>query len=83
MPHLKYVPVISNALPEDAWTGHTGFVHSAVLQDFPDLSAFQVYACGAPIVVESAKAAYSTQGNLPADEFYSDSFITEKEKHAA
>jgi CDP-4-dehydro-6-deoxyglucose reductase, E3 len=83
MPHLKYVPVISNALPEDAWTGRTGFVHLAVLQDVPDLAAYQVYACGAPIVVESAKAAYSAQGNLPADEFYSDSFITEKEKHAA
>ncbi|HYE70233.1 MAG TPA: CDP-6-deoxy-delta-3,4-glucoseen reductase, partial [Aquabacterium sp.] len=38
MPHLKYVPVISNALPEDNWTGRTGFVHKAVLEDFPDLS---------------------------------------------
>ncbi len=83
MPNLKYVPVISNALPEDAWTGRTGFVHSAVLQDFADLSAFQVYACGAPIVVDSAKAAYCAEGNLPADEFYWDSFVTEKEKHAA
>ncbi len=82
MPNLKYVPVISNALPEDAWTGRTGFVHAAVLQDFPDLSAHQVYACGAPIVVDSAKSAYSTTGGLSADEFHSDSFVTEKEKHA-
>lgn len=80
MPHLRYVPVVSDALPDDAWTGRTGFVHQAVLQDFPDLSGYQVYACGAPIVVDSARAAYTTQAGLPEDEFYADSFITEADK---
>ena len=82
MPSLRYVPVISNALPEDNWTGRTGFVHQAVLEDFADLSGHQVYACGAPIVVDSAKAAYTAAG-LPEDEFYADSFVTEKEKAQA
>ncbi|MCJ0764469.1 CDP-6-deoxy-delta-3,4-glucoseen reductase [Variovorax terrae] len=81
MPHLTYVPVISNALPEDNWTGRTGFVHKAVLEDFPDLSGHQVYACGAPIVVDSARAEYSAQGGLPAEEFYADSFTSEQDKH--
>ena len=81
MPHLKYVPVISNALPEDGWTGRTGFVHKAVLEDFPDLSGHQVYACGAPIVVDSARADYTALGGLPPDEFYADSFTTEADKH--
>ncbi len=80
MPNLRYVPVISNALPEDQWTGRTGFVHAAVLQDFADLSRHQVYACGAPIVVDSAKAAYLSDGKLPEDEFFADSFITEADK---
>jgi CDP-4-dehydro-6-deoxyglucose reductase len=80
MPNLRYVPVVSNALPEDGWTGRTGFVHLAVLQDFPDLSNHQVYACGAPIVVDSARAAYIGQAGLPEDEFYADSFITEADK---
>ena len=82
MPNLRYVPVISDALPEDAWTGRTGFVHQAVLQDLPDLSAYQVYACGAPIVVDSAQADYIAAG-LPDDEFFADSFVTEKEKAQA
>jgi CDP-4-dehydro-6-deoxyglucose reductase, E3 len=82
MPNLSYVPVISNALPEDAWTGRTGFVHNAVLQDLPDMSGHQVYACGAPIVVDSAQAAYIKAG-LPEDEFYADSFVTEKDKAQA
>jgi CDP-4-dehydro-6-deoxyglucose reductase len=83
MPSLRYVPVISDALPEDAWTGRTGFVHQAVLQDFPDLSGHQVYACGAPIVVESARSAYSAQAGLPEDEFFADSFTTEADKAQA
>src|SRR5450830_1201799 len=80
MPNLRYVPVISNALPEDGWTGRTGFVHQAVLQDLPDLSGYQVYACGAPIVVDSARAAYSQEAGLPDNEFYADSFTTEADK---
>jgi CDP-4-dehydro-6-deoxyglucose reductase, E3 len=79
MPHLHYVPVVSDALPEDAWTGRIGFVHNAVLQDFPQLSGVQVYACGAPIVVDSARAAYIAAG-LPEDEFYADAFTTEADK---
>ncbi len=81
MPSLTYVPVISDALPEDAWTGRTGFVHNAVLQDFPDLSGHQVYACGAPIVVDSAREAYIHQAGLSEDEFFADSFLTEADKH--
>ncbi|GAB3650632.1 CDP-6-deoxy-delta-3,4-glucoseen reductase [Ramlibacter alkalitolerans] len=81
MPNLKYVPVISNALPEDNWTGRTGFVHKAVMEDFPDMSGHQVYACGAPIVVDSARDEYSALCKLPAEEFYADSFTSEADKH--
>jgi CDP-4-dehydro-6-deoxyglucose reductase, E3 len=80
MPNLSYVPVVSNALPEDEWEGRTGFVHQAVMADFPDLSAHQVYACGAPIVVDSAQADFVKNCKLPEDEFYADSFITEADK---
>ena len=80
MPHLKYIPVVSDALPEDNWSGRTGFVHQAVLEDLPDLSAYQVYACGAPIVVDSARAEYSALAGLPPEEFYADSFTTEADK---
>ena len=82
MPNLRYVPVVSDAQPEDNWTGRTGFVHQAVLQDFPSLSGHQVYACGAPIVVESAHRDYVAAG-LPDEEFYADSFTSEKDKHPA
>ena len=80
MPNLNYVPVVSDAMPEDAWTGRTGFVHQAVLQDHPSLSEFQVYACGAPIVVDSARADYVGQAGLPEEAFFADSFTTEADK---
>jgi CDP-4-dehydro-6-deoxyglucose reductase len=81
LPWLRYVPVVSNALPEDGWTGRTGFVHSAVMADLPDLSGHQVYACGAPIVVDSARRDFVAHCALPADEFYADSFTSEADKH--
>lgn len=79
MPNLHYVPVVSDALPEDNWQGRTGFVHLAVLQDQQDLSAYEVYACGAPVVVESAQRDYRAAG-LPEDAFFADAFITEADK---
>jgi len=77
IPDFKYVPVVSDALPEDGWVGRTGFVHQAVMQDFPDLSGHQVYACGAPIVVESARRDFVATCNLADDAFFADSFTSE------
>ena len=80
MPHLTYVPVVSDALAEDAWSGRTGFVHQAVLQDLPDLSGHQVYACGAPIVVDSARKDFVEKAGLPEHEFFADAFTSEADK---
>jgi CDP-4-dehydro-6-deoxyglucose reductase len=57
-------------------------VHQAVLQDHPDLSGYQVYACGAPIVVDSARRDYVMAG-LPEEEFFADSFTSEADKAAS
>jgi CDP-4-dehydro-6-deoxyglucose reductase, E3 len=74
---FKYIPVVSDGLPEDAWAGRTGFVHRAAMEDLPDLSARQVYACGVPIMVDSAKRDFTALCKLPEDEFYADSFTTQ------
>ena len=80
---LTYVPVISDALPEDNWSGRSGFVHRAVMQDFPDLSGHQVYACGVPIMVDSAKRDFVKECKLPEEEFYADSFTTQADAPSA
>jgi CDP-4-dehydro-6-deoxyglucose reductase len=71
---LRYVPVLSEAPASDNWTGRTGFVHRAVMEDFPDLSGHQVYACGAPVMVEAAHRDFTATCGLPDEEFFSDSF---------
>lgn len=83
MPHFKFVPVVSDAEPDDAWTGRTGFVHKAVLEDFPSLAGHSVYACGAPIVVQSALADFTSKAGLPEEEFFADAFTTAADKAKA
>ena len=82
LPNLHYVPVLSEPKPEDDWTGRTGFVHQAVMRDFPNLMNHQVYACGAPIMVQSAQHDFVVKSGLPDDEFYADAFTSEADKHA-
>lgn len=74
--NFQYTPVVSDALAEDNWSGRSGFVHLAVMQDYADLAAHQVYACGAPVMVESAKRDFVENCRLPADEFYADAFTS-------
>jgi CDP-4-dehydro-6-deoxyglucose reductase len=71
---IRYTPVLSEPRPEDSWTGRTGFVHRVVMEDFPDLSGFQVYACGTPLMVDAAHRDFTAQCRLPEEEFYSDAF---------
>ena len=71
--NFTFVPVLSEPRPADAWTGRTGLVHEAILQDFPDLSRFQLYACGSVKMVEAAHPAFAAHG-LTQDDCFSDAF---------
>lgn len=73
-PDFTYIPVLSDPLPADGWSGRTGFVHQAVLDDFRSLSGFQVYACGAPAMTDLARQTFVEERGLPEDEFYCDAF---------
>lgn len=83
LPWLRYVPVLSEAKPEDLWSGRTGFVHQAVLDDLPSLAGHAVYACGAPVMVQVAQREFTAQAGLPTECFYADAFTSEADKHSA
>ncbi|MCB5163031.1 FAD-binding oxidoreductase [Marinomonas algarum] len=70
---FKYIPVISDQ--KDNWSGRTGFVHRAVVEDYSALGSYEVYACGAPIVIESARRDLVNDCQLLPTNFYSDAFI--------
>ena len=85
-PNFTFVPVLSEPKPEDHWTGRTGLVHEAILEDYPDLSAHQIYACGSVGMVEAAHPAFAAHG-LSQDDCFSDAFklaphITRRTKDA-
>ena len=73
---FQYIPVISDAVPEDGWSGRSGFVHQAVMADHPDLKDFQIYVCGAPVMVNAARQDFLSKCHLPEEEFFADSFTS-------
>ncbi|HLS17683.1 MAG TPA: CDP-6-deoxy-delta-3,4-glucoseen reductase [Paenalcaligenes sp.] len=77
---FEYIPVISDAQPDDHWTGRTGFVHHAVMDDLPDLSAWEVYACGNPQMVEGARRDFIQHCQLDDEAYFSDAFTSEADK---
>jgi CDP-4-dehydro-6-deoxyglucose reductase len=77
------VPVLSEPAPGDAWTGRTGFVHQAVIEDLPDLSGHQVYACGAPAMIDAARRDFAARCGLPDDQFFADAFTTQADLASA
>lgn len=78
-PRLRFIPVLSAPLPADAWQGRTGLVHHAVMEDFTDLAEVQVYAGGAPTMIDAARDDFVHQHGLPDTEFFADSFLSEAE----
>ncbi|MCH9673759.1 MAG: CDP-6-deoxy-delta-3,4-glucoseen reductase [Gammaproteobacteria bacterium] len=71
--HVHYVPVLSEPDADDAWTGRTGFVHNAVLEDFPDLTGYDIYASGPPVMVNAIRNDFPDAGAL-IEHIYSDAF---------
>jgi CDP-4-dehydro-6-deoxyglucose reductase len=70
----RVTPVLSEARASDGWTGRIGLVHRAALDDFPDLSSFDVYACGSPGLIEAVSSDFTRIGGLPRDRFFAESF---------
>ena len=73
IPNFTHVPVLSDATSACTWSGRSGLVHQAVMEDFADLSPYEVYACGAVAMVEAARRDFITHGLAP-EAFFADTF---------
>lgn len=75
--HFRYTPVLSE--PETTANNPlgegkvSGWVHQAVIDQHPDLSAYQIYMAGPPAMITAAKTAFFQHG-LPETELFYDSF---------
>jgi CDP-4-dehydro-6-deoxyglucose reductase, E3 len=72
-PHFDFTAVLSAASSAEGRHHRTGWVHEAVLADYPDLSAFEVYAAGPPAMIEALRTAFPRHGLAP-ERLYFDSF---------
>lgn len=71
--NIHFVPVLSDARPEDNWQGRTGYVHDTILQDFDSLAGYAIYASGPPAMVYAGRDAFLPLG-LDPKSYYSDAF---------
>jgi len=72
-PNFHFVPVLSDADEDAGWSGRRGFVHEALLADHPDLSGWEVYACGSMRMVHAAVPDFLSHG-LAEEHCFSDAF---------
>ena len=72
-PHINYTPVLSEPKAADSWSGRTGFVHEAILADHADLSGYEIYAAGPPVMVYAGRDHFPAQG-LDLEHYISDAF---------
>lgn len=79
--NFRYVPVLSDARPEDHWSGRRALVHQAVMEDLPDLGGHQVYASGVPAMIDAARRDFCGRCALPPGEFHADAFSFAAQPH--
>jgi Na+-transporting NADH:ubiquinone oxidoreductase subunit NqrF len=57
--NFSFHAALSEPLPEDDWTGSTGFVHEVLreqcLKQHPDLALVEFHLCGPPAMMQAAK----------------------------
>ncbi len=74
LPHFHFVPVFSQPDDDASKDVRTGYVHDAVIADFPDgLADFDVYASGPPVMVHAGHDAFKKHG-LTEHRYFSDAF---------
>lgn len=70
---LRFSPVMSEPDPSDGWQGRRGWVHEAVLEDYPSLADVDVYAAGPPPMIAVMQELFPAH-RLPQGRLFFDSF---------
>ena len=73
LPNLRFVPVLDQGAA-DASARH-GPLHRAVVDDFSDLSDFEIYACGAPAMIDALSHACASECGFDPARLVADVFV--------
>ena len=77
MNNFKYTEALSEPMPEDNWTGCTGFVHQVCLDNYlkkhPEPEEIEFYLCGPPMMNQAVFKMLDELGvpdeNIAFDDF--------------
>ena len=74
--NFSWYLALSEPLPEDDWTGHTGFIHQVVLdnylKDHPAPEDIEYYLCGPPMMLKACMNMLDSLGVEPENILYDD-----------
>jgi len=70
---FRFVPVIANPDPNDAWEGETGLVTQAVQKSFQEASDYEAYLCGSPGMIDASIEVLRGLG-IPEQSIFFDKF---------
>ena len=76
-PNFKFEIALSEPLPEDNWTGYTGFIHQVVLDNYLNQHEapedIEYYLCGPPMMLSAVQKMLDNLGvskdNIAFDDF--------------
>jgi len=75
--NFKYHVALSEPLPEDNWTGYTGFIHQVVLENYlknhEEPEEIEYYLCGPPMMIDAVQKMLDSLG-VPEEMISFDSF---------
>jgi propane monooxygenase reductase subunit len=76
LPDFRFIPALSEPLPDDAWEGETGLITDVVDRHVTPEQArngLEAYLCGPPPMIDAAMVMLQRKG-IPEDRIYYDKF---------
>jgi propane monooxygenase reductase subunit len=76
LPDFRFIPALSHATPEDAWTGETGFIHDVVARTLRAEALdgeIDAYSCGPPPMIDAVLPVLQ-MGGVEPERIYFDKF---------
>ncbi len=75
-PNFRYTIALSDALPEDKWTGPTGFIHQVIydqyLKNHEAPEDIEYYLCGPPMMISAVRKMLDDLGVPPENILFDD-----------
>lgn len=75
LPQFRFIPALSEPLPQDEWTGEVGLITEVVQRQVPHLAGMEAYLCGPTAMIDAA-IAFLTKGGMNQNDIFYDKFVT-------